>query len=201
MEEIWKDVYYGGEYVNKKISNTGKLVCDDGYICKAADNGAGYLSYAIKHVKITTKYHKPIRKYIHRLVAEYFLPNPDSLPQVNHKDGDKSNNNVDNLEWVSNKDNILHAHKSGRMVKRTHEKTDTTHLTLDEVIDCYVSVYALNEGVSVTARRLEKPRTTISSILNKRSRSNITDELDKLIEANGKISVEEYASLYKDKAK
>jgi hypothetical protein len=46
---------------------------------------------------------------VHRLIATAFLPNPDNLPQVNHKDGDKQNNRLDNLEWISNRDNMDHA--------------------------------------------------------------------------------------------
>lgn len=45
---------------------------------------------------------------VHRLVAQAFLPNPDNLPEVNHKDGNKANNTLDNLEWISRKDNALH---------------------------------------------------------------------------------------------
>lgn len=51
--------------------------------------------------------------YAHRLVAQYFLDNPNNLPIVNHKDGNKLNNNVDNLEWVTEKENILHGIKTG----------------------------------------------------------------------------------------
>ena len=46
---------------------------------------------------------------VHRLVAETFIPNPDNLPIVNHKNGDKTNNNKDNLEWVSQSQNRIHA--------------------------------------------------------------------------------------------
>lgn len=50
---------------------------------------------------------------IHRLVAEAFLPNPDNLPTVNHKDGNKKNNLLSNLEWSSYTDNQQHAHDIG----------------------------------------------------------------------------------------
>ena len=50
---------------------------------------------------------------VHRLVALHFLPNPYGHPQVNHKDGNKENNHVDNLEWCSAQDNAQHALKTG----------------------------------------------------------------------------------------
>lgn len=49
---------------------------------------------------------------LHRMVANAFIPNPDCLPQINHKDGDKLNNRVENLEWISNADNATHAAKN-----------------------------------------------------------------------------------------
>lgn len=50
---------------------------------------------------------------VHRMVAKAFIPNPLSLPQVNHKNGNKLDNNINNLEWCTAKDNINHARKSG----------------------------------------------------------------------------------------
>ena len=52
-------------------------------------------------------------KRISRLVAEAFIPNPDNKPQVNHIDGNKLNNDVSNLEWVDNSENMLHAFRTG----------------------------------------------------------------------------------------
>ena len=86
-KEIWKDIpNYEGIY---EISNF-----------------KGYLQ-----VGLSNKGDKTFR--VHRLVALTFIPNPYNLPQVNHKDGNKKNNCVDNLEWISNYDNMQHAVKLG----------------------------------------------------------------------------------------
>ena len=54
-------------------------------------------------------------RFIHRLVAIHFIPNPDNLPQVNHIDGNKLNNKLNNLEWCTDSDNKKHAYKTGLM--------------------------------------------------------------------------------------
>lgn len=51
---------------------------------------------------------------VHRLVAKSFIPNPDNLPQVNHKDGNGLNNDVENLEWISASGNMLHSYGNGK---------------------------------------------------------------------------------------
>jgi len=56
---------------------------------------------------------KKVQKYLHRLLAEYFIPNPLNLPHVNHKDGNKLNCALDNLEWVTAQENTIHAYKHG----------------------------------------------------------------------------------------
>lgn len=95
MEEIWKDIKgYEGKY---QISNLGKIksLIGNSKILKP-EIRTGYYSVEL------CKNGKRIHKRIHRLVAETFIPNPDNLPQVNHRDENKLNNQLDNLEWCDN---------------------------------------------------------------------------------------------------
>jgi hypothetical protein len=161
-----------------EVFNNG-LVKRNGIILKPADNGAGYLSVIVGYKRNSSGKMTSVRKYVHRLVAQAFIENPNNLPQVNHKDFDKSNNSVENLEWVSKADNIQHSHDNGRMSAR-YAVGAVTVLTRDEVIECYTRVKN-GEGVNNVAKSMNKPRTTISSIINKRSRRDITDALDSML--------------------
>ena len=165
--EIWKRAIRKGVEIDRYVSSLGVVIDLKGNVMKLCDNGAGYISVARGEGR---------REYVHRLVAETFIPNPNNLPQVNHIDCDKSNNCVENLEWISGRDNIKDAHAKGRMKKRS-ERGTISILSKDQVVTLYRSV--LNgRGISEMARELGIPRTTASSIINKRSRSDITDLLD-----------------------
>ena len=69
---------------------------------------------------VLSKNGKPTSFLIHRLVAQSFIPNPHNLPQVNHIDGDKTNNRVENLEWVTPQQNVRHAFDTG--LKKPHSQ-------------------------------------------------------------------------------
>jgi hypothetical protein len=77
-------------------------------ILKPCPNTRGYLI-----VFVAGKWEKQRCNLIHQLVAKTFLPNPESKPQVNHKDGNKLNNSVTNLEWMTHQENIQHAWDTG----------------------------------------------------------------------------------------
>lgn len=120
MTEIWKDVEgYEGCY---QVSNFGRVKSlgngnarnpnfQKERIMKASKNKYGYFRICLckdgKH-----KYYS-----IHRLVAIAFIPNPNNLPQVNHKDECKTNNRVDNLEWCSVKYNMTYATRIQRFIE------------------------------------------------------------------------------------
>jgi len=78
-----------------------------GLILKQYDNGNGYL-----HVVLSMN-GKTVTKKVHRLVAETFISNPDNLPEVNHKDCNRANNNVENLEWCTRSYNRQYREKYG----------------------------------------------------------------------------------------
>ena len=98
----------------KKLANyKGYSICSDGVvyshkthkIMKLSKNHKGYLQVCL------TLDGKKVTKRVHRLVAESFIPNPKGLPQVNHIDGDKTNNDISNLEWCDNSQNQKHAYR------------------------------------------------------------------------------------------
>ena len=119
MKEVWKDIngYEGcyqvsnlgriksldrmtnnqyGEYFMKGRILKNSIIKEKGYCRVSLNNGNGKIS-----------------KRVHRLVAEAFIPNPENKPEVNHKDGNKLNNCVSNLEWCTNKENIEHSIRTG----------------------------------------------------------------------------------------
>lgn len=105
--EMWREIK--GTDGLLEISDMGRVRSNmrDGRILKTQKDKKGY-----ERLRVTVKRQKMSLK-IHREVAKAFIENPDNLPQVNHIDGNKSNNRVDNLEWASNIENARHATEHG----------------------------------------------------------------------------------------
>lgn len=120
MKEIWKDIVgYEGYY---QVSNLGRIKSLDRTVTRN-DGVKQFKKGIIKTPKNSTDGYDLITlskngenktQGIHIIVAKHFIPNPDNLPEVNHKDFNRKNNRVDNLEWSTHQDNIKHSAEAGR---------------------------------------------------------------------------------------
>ena len=136
MIEIWKDIDGFNGYqvsnlgqvrsINKTIIyGNGITYNKNGRILKVALDHKGYLGVRLGRKK-TTK--------VHRLVAETFIPNPENKPQVNHINGVKTDNRIENLEWVTNSENHLHRYRflghKGSMLGKTGKNCPNSKIVL-----------------------------------------------------------------------
>lgn len=126
MEEIWKDIEgYEGLYQVSNLGRVKRIMFINNRTSKTINKilSNGKLD---KNQYIQLKLSKDNNKkdiYLHRLVAQAFIPNPNHYSDINHIDGNKCNNRVDNLEWCTHKVNIQHAHKKG-LVKVKYGKNN-----------------------------------------------------------------------------
>ena len=150
--EIWKPINNYDDYF---VSNYGRIKSLKGKnerILKITHNNFGYAQVCL------SKNNKSKTFRLNRLVAEHFISNPDNLPQVNHIDGNKDNNNVNNLEWCTASYNTKHAFDNNLCIKG--EKHHLSKLTIDEV--------KFIKSSDLSQRKLAKMfgvcKTTISNI-------------------------------------
>lgn len=168
--KIENSLYYGitcdGKVLRlpyKRLHNINKTT----YLTKlkeltpSTNNSKGY-----KRVVIVYKDNTKIYEAVHRLVAKTFIPNPENKPQVNHIDGNKLNNNVSNLEWVTNAENAIHAIQ---VLKRKSLKGEegTSKLTTMQVMQLpeLLKIKKLGE----IAKEFGVGKTTICEIKSGRS--------------------------------
>ena len=152
-EEIWKPI---------KGTDGKYEVCNLGYV-RTNGKRPGLLTltkqpkgYLYAMIEFPDGKKKNCR--VHRLVAEYFLPNPDNLPCINHIDGDKTNNIVSNLEWCTYQQNMQHAVRIG--LTHPHQWTDEERKQISE----------RNKGQVVS----NKQRQKISEALKGRPRPDVS---------------------------
>lgn len=130
--EIWKEIKgYEGLYA---ISNLGRVKRLISFKCKVE-------RFLKPHISTTGYYFVGLYKdafgrniKIHRLIATHFIDNPNNLPFINHKDGDKLNNSIQNLEWVTAKENCNHA-KENNLHNISGSKHFASILTEEKVLE------------------------------------------------------------------
>ena len=143
MIEIWKNI--NGYEDLYQVSNLGNIRSVDRTYCQKSshktmmckrykgktitptDNGNGYLIVSLRRINEKKK-----NFYVHRLVAEHFLQNPSNLKEINHKDYNKKNNNVENLEWVTRKENVVYSikHMEKQRTKSKQTSTGEKYITI-----------------------------------------------------------------------
>lgn len=163
----WKTVANKPRY---KVCRDGQIMnVETGLILKPIEQSTGYM-----HVTLCDE-HKCQQMSVHRVVAKAFVPNPNNYSQVNHIDGDKTNNRADNLEWCTNSQNMKHAYATGLQrpipeqieaslrksaeVRRVPVRDIKTGKKYDSVTDCAQHVGLTRSAVSmhITGRN-KQPR-------------------------------------------
>ena len=149
----------------RRYKDSKYLIFKDGLIknektgryLKQQNNGRGYMKVTLTINGIQ------IQRYVHRLIAEYFVDNPFNKKQVNHKDGNKQNNYYSNIEWVTNQENRDHAVKNELVPSGVnHYRSKLNKSDIEEIIIFDLDGYKRKD----IARIFNVSKSTVSDILN-----------------------------------
>ena len=176
--EIWKPLVYPNLPYEKNrflISSYGRLMNkNSGLIYRPELLRTGYYS-----VRIGLSHSERMHIILHKAVAYTFIENPNHLKFVNHKDGNKQNNNVSNLEWCTASDNTQHAYanKLIDVSKISGENNSSSKLSEQDVIIIRATYQkgSSTSGERALARKYHVSRPTINNIINNRSWKNTAD--------------------------
>lgn len=154
MIEEWREVFSG--YFVSTFGNIESIKRGKRRRLSPKTRGNGYLE-ATFSIDGKTK-----SVLVHRLVAEAFIPNPENKPQINHINGVKTDNRVENLEWATATENILHALATGLMIVRQNEDNPRAKFTNEQVR--YIRENP--DGLTCTqlGEKFDVAHTTISAI-------------------------------------
>ncbi len=174
--EVWEKVI---GYENYEVSNLGNVKT----LKRNYWNGRGWCVRKEKLIKIQFDtnyscvglYKKDSLKgktiLLHRIVAIAFIPNPDNKPCVNHIDGNKRNNNVDNLEWCTHSENTKHACRTGLILPTNGEINGMSRLTEKDILE--IRGFEKGTNQRLIAEKYNVTRNTICSIINRRAWKHI----------------------------
>lgn len=170
MEEIWKDIQgYEGFY---QISNLGRVrslerIAPSGkfvkqIIRKQLKDKDGYCIVGLNKNK-SQKTHK-----VHRLVANAFIENTDNLPEVNHKDEDKTNNEVSNLEWCNAKYNLTYGSRNGMFIGEKNNNCKLSEKDVEDIRNQYKKRSSEYNSIAL-GKKYGVSHTQIVNIVNGKS--------------------------------
>lgn len=141
------------------IHKDGSITNKYGKIISQHTQPKGY-----KVVKLVDDNGKRKMWLVHRLVAEAFIPNPENKPQVNHKDGNKQNNHVSNLEWCDQSYNMIHAFTNGlnKSIGENHVNSKLNETTVNEIRNSSVTNYKLAKIYGVSQATIYRVKNNIT---------------------------------------
>lgn len=170
LRGFMKPYYYEGKKTKYLVTKDGHVYnSESGKEVAYSENSSGYLTFGTSDVK--SGLGGP--QAVHRFVAETFVPNPENKHYVNHKDNDRKNNNADNLEWVTQSENLKYAAKQGRMFILKGEEHANCKYSDDKIREVCELLQAGYRNKDI-AKMTGVEKSYVSSIKNREWRKDIS---------------------------